>query len=107
MITDSELSGTDLMASTHKLDNRLQAWVDKKRVDIEAFARSHICDEACENTISLWASEVIIHHIDAKQQELDEITDASLSAAEIEHCHSNCLTELQEAADATIRAEEA
>jgi hypothetical protein len=34
MITDCKVSGANLAASTHKLDDCLQAWVDTKRTSI-------------------------------------------------------------------------
>jgi hypothetical protein len=107
IITDDELSGEALAAGTHALNPDLQKWVDLQRDAITSFARSRITNEACENTISLWASEVVIHRIDEKRRELDAITDASPSAADIEHCKQNRLVELQVAADDEIKAEEA
>jgi hypothetical protein len=107
LITEGELSGEALAAGTHALNPDLQAWVDEQRVAITSFARARIANEACENSISLWASEVVIHRIDEKRRELDAITDASPSAAEIEHRTKNRLAELQNAADDAIKAEEA
>jgi hypothetical protein len=67
VITDGELSGEALAAGTHALNPDLQKWVDSQREAITAFARSRITNEACENSISLWASEVVIHRIDEKR----------------------------------------
>jgi hypothetical protein len=106
LITDGDLTGEALAAGTHALNPDLQAWVDAQRVAITSFARARIANEACENSISLWASEIVIHRIDEKRRELDAITDASPSAAEIEHRKLNRLAELQNAADDEIKAEE-
>jgi hypothetical protein len=107
MITDSEVTGEFLAAGTHTLNPELQAWVDAKRAEITSFAHSRITNEACENSITLWALEVVIHCIDEKRCELDAITDVSLSATEIEHHHRNCLAELQNKADDMIKRETA
>jgi hypothetical protein len=62
IITDpsKDLSTEAIAKATHSLDDRVRAWVDTKRSDIQAYARSCITNEACENTVDLWAHEAVI-----------------------------------------------
>jgi hypothetical protein len=84
-------SGKFISASTHGLDDCIRNWVDSKCSEIQNFARTCITNKACENTIDLWASEAVIHRIDARCHELDLQTDASFDAEKIEKCCLACL----------------
>jgi hypothetical protein len=108
ILTDpsSDVTGEFLSASIHGLDDRVWHWVDSKRSAIQTFARSRIINEACENTVDLWAAEAVIHRIDARRRELDAQTDATFDADGIEKRRLNCLAELETLAAEHIAAEE-
>jgi hypothetical protein len=109
LITDpsSELSAEALAKATHSLDDRVRAWVDTKRSEIQAYARSCITNEACENTVDLWAHEAVIHRIDARRREIDQQTDELFDAKGIARRREQRLAELAAAADDQIAAESA
>jgi hypothetical protein len=109
LITDpsSELSADAIAKATHVLDDRVRTWVDTKRSEIQAYARSCITNEACENTVDLWAHEAVIHRIDARRREIDQQTDELFDAKGIAHRREQRLAELTAAADETIAAESA
>jgi hypothetical protein len=102
----SDVTGEFLSASIHGLDDRVRQWVDSKRAAIQSFARTRIVNEACENTVDLWAAEAVIHRIDARRRELDAQTDTSFDAAGIEKRRLNRLAELESLAAEHIAAEE-
>jgi hypothetical protein len=82
-------------------------WVDAKRSEIQAYARSCILNEACENTVDLWAQEAVIHRIDARRREIDQQTDDLFDAKGIALRRDQRLAELAAAADEQIAAESA
>jgi hypothetical protein len=102
----SDVTGEFISASIHGLDNRVHKWVDSKRIDIQNFARARIANEACENTVDLWAAEMVIHRIDARRREIDAQTDESFDAKGIETRRLNRLAELEALAAEHIAAEE-
>jgi hypothetical protein len=103
---DQELSAETISGATHVLDERVHKWVDEKREAIQNYARSRIVNEACENTIDLWAAEAVIHRIDARCHKLEVQTDQTFNAAGIENRKCNRLAELEALADEQIAAEE-
>jgi hypothetical protein len=107
IITDpsKELSAEAISAATHSLDDRVRVWVDTKRAEIQSYARSCITNEACENTIDLWAQEAVIHRIDARRREIDQQTDNLFNAKGIALRRNQRLAELAAAADEQIAAE--
>jgi hypothetical protein len=109
IITDppTELSSDAIASATHTLDPRVQAWVDDKRTAIQAYARSCITNEACENSVDLWAQEAVIHRIDARRREIDQQTDELFDAKGIAHRREQRLAELATAADEQIAVESA
>jgi hypothetical protein len=109
IITDpsTKLSADSIAAATHSLDDRVQAWIDAKRLAIQAYARSCLTNEACENTVDLWAQEAVIHRIDARRREIDQQTDELFDAKGIAHRRDQRLAELAAAAEEQIAAESA
>jgi hypothetical protein len=109
IITDpsQELSAEAISVATHSLDDRVHAWVDAKRAEIQAYARSCITNEACENSVDLWAHEAVIHRIDTRRRELDQQTDDTFDAKGIAHCRDQRLAELEVVAQDQITAESA
>jgi hypothetical protein len=108
ILTDpsADSSGEFISASAHGLDDRIHKWVDTKHSEIQNFARAHITNEACKNTVDLWASEAVIHRIDACCHEIDQKTDASFDVEKIEKRRLACLAELEILASKHIAAEE-
>jgi hypothetical protein len=109
IITDppTELFADAIATATHSLDDRVQVWVDAKRSTIQAYARSCITNEACKNTVNLWAQEAMIHRIDTWHRELDQQTDKIFDAKGIAHRRDQRLAELAAAAEDQIAAESA
>jgi hypothetical protein len=109
IITDpgNDLSGEVISGSAHELDERIRKWVDGKISEIQNFARSRLTNKACENTVDLWATEVVIHRIDAQRRELDAQTDKSFDAEGIEKRRLSHLAKLEALAAEHIAAEEA
>jgi hypothetical protein len=107
IITDpsKELSAEAISTATHSLDDRVRVWVDAKRAEIQSYARSCITNEACENTVDLWAQEAVIHRIDARRREIDQQMDDLFDAKGITHRRDQRLAELTAAADEQIAAE--
>jgi hypothetical protein len=105
--TSSEMSVEDISAATHSLDDRVRQWVDDKRSAIQAYARSCITNEACGNTVDLWAHEAIIHRIDSRRREIDQQTDETFDAKGIAHRRDQRLAELAAATKEQIAAETA
>jgi hypothetical protein len=103
--TSTEMSAEDISAATHSLDDRVRQWVDDKCSTIQAYARSCITNEACENTVDLWAHEAVIHRIDARRREIDQQTDETFDTKGIAHRQDQRLAELAAAADEQIAAE--
>jgi hypothetical protein len=62
---DKNMSGKVISANMHNLDADIRKWTDAKREEIQQFTWERLCNEACENTIDLWAMEVVIHCIAA------------------------------------------
>jgi hypothetical protein len=108
IITDPDqgLTGETISGATHALDDRVRKWVDEKRADIQTYARTRIVNEACKNTVDLWAAKAVIHRIDARRRELDIQTDKTFDAAGIENRKHNRLAELKASAADHIAAEE-
>ena len=91
----SDMTGEFISTSTHGLDECMYMWVDTQHSEIQNFARAHITNEACENTVDLWATEAVIHRIDACRHELNKQTDATFDATGIEKCCLNHLAKLE------------
>jgi hypothetical protein len=108
ILTDpsADVTGEFISASIHGLNDRVRKWVDSKRSDIQNFARARIANEACENTVDLWAAEAVLHRIDARRRELDAQTDMTFDAKGIKNRRLNRLAELKALAAKHIVAEE-
>jgi hypothetical protein len=104
---DQELSGEVISGAMHALDDRVHKWVDEKCSEIQNYTRSHITNEACKNTVDLWAAEAVIHRIDAHRHELDAQMDQCFDAVGIEKRRTSCLAELEALTKEHIALEEA
>jgi hypothetical protein len=75
VITDSIISDDPsieaLAVSIAPLDPRLQTWIDSKKSDLRAYARSRLTNQACENTIDQQFLELVEERIHRHRTDLD------------------------------------